>query len=47
MKFHQKYFHTFDQKGNITNNFLVVANNKDNKGFIKSGNERVVECKIK
>ena len=36
MQFHQKYFHTFDKKRNITNNFLVVANNKDNKGFIKA-----------
>ena len=46
MKFHQKYFHTFDEKGNITNNFLVVANNKDNKGFIKSGNERVINARL-
>ena len=46
IQFHQKYFHTFDNKGNITNNFLVVANNKDNKGFIKSGNERVVNARL-
>jgi glycyl-tRNA synthetase beta chain len=46
MQFHQKYFHTFDNKGNITNNFLVVANNKDSKGFIKSGNERVVNARL-
>ena len=46
MKFHQKYFHTFDTKENITNNFLVVANNKDNKGLIKSGNERVIEARL-
>ncbi len=46
MKFHQKYFHTFDDKGNITNNFLVVANNKDIKGYIKIGNERVVEARL-
>ncbi|MDC0152826.1 glycine--tRNA ligase subunit beta [Candidatus Pelagibacter sp.] len=46
MQFHQKYFHTFDNKGNITNNFLVVANNKDNKGFIKSGNERVINARL-
>ena len=46
MQFHQKYFHTFDEKGNITNNFLVVANNKDNKGFIKAGNERVVNARL-
>ena len=46
MQFHQKYFHTFDSNGNITTNFLVVANNKDNKGFIKSGNERVIEARL-
>ena len=46
MQFHQKYFHTFDSKGNITNNFLVVANNKDSKGFIKSGNERVINARL-
>ena len=46
MQFHQKYYHTFDNKGNITTNFLVVANNKDKKGFIKSGNERVIEARL-
>jgi len=46
MQHHQKYFHTFNQKGNITDEFLVVANNKDTKGFIKSGNERVVEARL-
>jgi len=46
MQFHQKYFHTLDNNENITTNFLVVANNKDNKGFIKSGNERVIEARL-
>ena len=46
MKHHQKYFHTLDNKGNITNQFLVVANKKDVKGFIKSGNERVIEARL-
>ena len=46
MQYHQKYFPTFNQKGNITNEFLVVANNKDSKGFIKLGNERVVEARL-
>ena len=46
MQFHQKYFHTFDQKGKITNIFLVVANNRDKKGFIKIGNERVVNARL-
>ena len=46
MQFHQKYFPTFDKKGKITNEFLVVANNKDREGFIKAGNERVVEARL-
>ena len=46
MQFHQKYFPTFDKKGKITNEFLVVANNKDTEGFIKVGNERVVDARL-
>jgi glycyl-tRNA synthetase beta chain len=46
MQFHQKYFPTFNKKGKITNEFLVVANNKDTEGFIKEGNERVVEARL-
>ena len=46
MQHHQKYFPTFDKKGNITNEFLVVTNNQDKKGFIKLGNERVVEARL-
>ena len=46
MQYHQKYFHTFDQKENITNEFFVVANSKDTKGFIKLGNERVVDARL-
>jgi len=46
MQNHQKYFPTFNRKGNITNEFLVVANNKDTKGLIKLGNERVVEARL-
>jgi glycyl-tRNA synthetase beta chain len=46
MQHHQKYFPTFDKKGNITNEFLVVTNKKDLKGFIKLGNERVVEARL-
>ena len=46
MQFHQKYFPTFDKKSKITNEFLVVANNKDTEGFIKVGNERVVEARL-
>jgi len=46
MQFHQKYFPTFDKKSKITNEFLVVANNKDLEGFIKAGNERVVDARL-
>ena len=46
MQYHQKYFPIFDSKGNITNEFLVVANKKDKKGLIKLGNERVVEARL-
>ena len=46
MQHHQKYFPTFDQKGNITNEFLVITNKQDKKGFIKLGNERVVEARL-
>jgi len=47
MQNHQKYFPTFDKKENITNNFFVVADNKDQKGLIKLGNERVIEARLK
>ena len=46
MQYHQKYFPTFDKKGNITNEFLVVTNKQDKKGFIRLGNERVVEARL-
>ena len=46
MQHHQKYFPTFNKKGKITNEFLVVANNKDIEGYIKLGNERVVEARL-
>ena len=46
MQSHQKYFPTFDNKDNLTNNFIVVADNKDSKGLIKLGNERVIEARL-
>ena len=46
MQYNQKYFPTFDKKGNITNEFLVVTNKKDINGLIKLGNERVVEARL-
>ena len=46
MQSHQKYFPTFNNKGEITNEFLIVANKKDQKGLIKVGNERVIEARL-
>ena len=46
MQSHQKYFPTFNNKNEITNEFIIVANNKDQKGFIKTGNENVVEARL-
>ncbi len=46
MQTHQKYFPIFDNKGEITNEFLIVINKKDQKGLIKVGNERVVEARL-
>ena len=46
MKVHQKYFPTFDNRDNLTNNFFLVADNKDSKGLIKIGNENVVEARL-
>lgn len=46
MQSHQKYFPLFTKKKEITNEFIVVANKKDNKGLIKIGNERVVKARL-
>jgi len=46
MQSHQKYFPTFDSKNEVTNEFLIVSNKKDQKGLIKTGNERVVEARF-
>ncbi len=46
METHQKYFPTFDLKNEITNEFLIVSNNKDQKGLIKTGNESVINARL-
>ncbi len=46
MQSHQKYFPTLNNKNEITNEFLVIANKKDHKGLIKAGNERVVDARL-
>ena len=46
MQSHQKYFPLFTKKKEITNEFIVVSNKKDKRGFIKIGNERVVNARL-
>ncbi len=46
MESHQKYFPTFNDKNEITNEFLIVINKKDQKGLIKIGNERVIDARL-
>ena len=46
MQTHQKYIPTFDKKENITNSFFVISDIQDKKGFVKSGNERVIEARL-
>ena len=46
MQQHQKYFPTFDNNENLTNNFFIVVDNQDQKGLIKTGNERVIEARL-
>ena len=46
MQTHQKYFPTFDNKDNLTNNFIVIVDKKDSKGLIRLGNERVIEARL-
>ena len=43
---HQKYFTLVDLKDRMLNEFIIVANNKDEKKLIKTGNERVVEARL-
>jgi len=46
MQQHQKYFPIFDNSNKLTNLFLLVANLPDKKGYIKLGNQRVVEARL-
>ena len=43
---HQRYFTLLDEKERMINEFIIVTNNKDDKKFIKAGNERVVEARL-
>ena len=46
MQKHQKYFPLFDNNNKLTNLFLLVSNLKDTKGYIKTGNQRVIEARL-
>ena len=43
---HQRYFTLVDHRDRISNEFVVVANKKDEKKLIKIGNERVVDARL-
>ena len=46
MQQHQKYFPLFNNNNKLINLFLLVANSPDAKGYIKTGNERVIEARL-
>ena len=46
MQQHQKYFPLFDENNKLTNLFLLVSNLPDKNGYIKSGNQRVIEARL-
>jgi len=46
MQQHQKYFPLFDSNNKLTNLFLLVSNLVDKKGYIKIGNQRVIEARL-
>ena len=46
MQQHQKYFPLFDSNNQLTNLFLLVSNLIDKKGYIKTGNQKVIEARL-
>ncbi len=46
MQRYQKCFPTIDNKFNLTNIFIVVADINDSKGLVKTGNQRVVDARL-
>jgi len=46
MQHHQKYFPLFDSNNKLTNLFLSVSNLPDKKGYIKFGNQKVIEARL-
>ena len=43
---HQRYFTLINKKDDLINEFIIVTNNRDEKKFIKAGNENVVEARL-
>ena len=46
MEHHQRYFPSFDKKNILTNNFFIIVDTADPKGFVRIGNERVVDARL-
>ena len=46
MQQHQKYFPLFNSNNQLTNLFLLVSNLVDKKGYIKMGNQKVIEARL-
>ena len=42
----QKYFPLFNSNNQLTNLFLFISNLADKKGYIKTGNQRVIEARL-
>lgn len=47
MKNHQKYFHTIDDNGKITNFFIGISNTRPVNDNIRKGYERVLRARLK
>ena len=47
MQHHQRYFPTFDKKDSLTNNFFIITDSLDTKNFVKVGNERVIDARLR
>ena len=47
MRYHQRYFTLLDAEGKMAPRFIAVMNMRaDRKGFVKKGNERVLEARF-
>ena len=46
MQKHQRYFPLFEKDKKLSNLFLLVSNMPDTKGYIKIGNQRVIEARF-